>query len=80
MATEGDSQGQGVGLWQGAMVRELFKLAEKSQKQQQKPAGQGRLQQWYFFSVAAFWMYFRRVRWHAAAVCVSMMRLSYAHS
>lgn len=44
---------------QGAMVRELFKLAEESQKQQQKPSGQGRLQQWYFFSVAAFWMYFR---------------------
>ena len=42
------------------MVSELFKLAEKSQKQQQKPVGQGRLQQWYFFSVAAFWMYFRR--------------------
>jgi hypothetical protein len=41
------------------MVRELFVLAEASQKQQQKPSGQGRLQQWYFFSVAAFWMYFR---------------------
>lgn len=44
---------------QGAMVNELFKLAEKSQKEQTKPAGQGRLQQWYFFMVAAFWMYFR---------------------
>ena len=43
------------------MVRELFKLAEESQKQQQKPTGQGRLQQWYFFSVAACWMYFRWV-------------------
>ena len=44
---------------QGAMVRELFKLAEKSQREQTKPAGHGRLQQWYFFMVAAFWMYFR---------------------
>lgn len=48
-------------LWrvQGLMCRELFALAEKSQKQQPKPAGQGRFQQWYFFMVAAFWMYFR---------------------
>lgn len=41
------------------MVGELYKLAEKSQKQVQKPTGQGRLLQWYFFLVAAFWMYFR---------------------
>ncbi|EIE23739.1 phosphatidate cytidylyltransferase [Coccomyxa subellipsoidea C-169] len=47
---------------QGAMVRELFKLAEKSQREQTKPAGHGRLQQWYFFMVAAFWMYFRFIR------------------
>lgn len=57
--------GKGLNLsWsccvQGAMVRELFKLAERSQQQQTKPAGQGRLQQWYFFMVAAFWMYFRQ--------------------
>jgi hypothetical protein len=43
------------------MCRELFALAEKSQKQQVKPAGQGRFLQWYFFTVAAFWMYFRFV-------------------
>lgn len=41
------------------MVGELYRLAEKSQKQVQKPTGQGRLLQWYFFLVAAFWMYFR---------------------
>ena len=47
---------------QAAMVGELYRLAEKSQKQVQKPTGQGRLLQWYFFLVTAFWMYFRWVR------------------
>ena len=46
---------------QAAMVGELYRLAEKSQKQVQKPTGQGRLLQWYFFLVTAFWMYFRWV-------------------
>ena len=41
------------------MVGELFVLAEKSQKDSKKPSGQGRFLQWYFFLVAAFWMYFR---------------------
>jgi hypothetical protein len=50
------------------MVRELFKLAEKSQKEQTKPAGHGRLQQWYFFMVAAFWMYFRHDPMHSLLV------------
>ena len=44
---------------QAAMVGELFVLAEKSQKDSKKPSGQGRFLQWYFFLVAAFWMYFR---------------------
>ena len=43
------------------MVGELYRLAEKSQKRVQKPTGQGRLLQWYFFLVTAFWMYFRWV-------------------
>ena len=45
--------------FQAAMVGELYRLAEKSQKKVQKPTGQGRLLQWYFFLVTAFWMYFR---------------------
>ena len=44
---------------QASMVGELFVLAEKSQKDSKKPSGQGRFLQWYFFLVAAFWMYFR---------------------
>lgn len=48
---------------QAAMVGELYRLAEKSQKQVQKPTGQGRLLQWYFFLVTAFWMYFRWGCW-----------------
>ena len=44
---------------QAMMVGELFVLAEKSQKDSKKPSGQGRFLQWYFFLVAAFWMYFR---------------------
>jgi hypothetical protein len=41
------------------MVRELFALAEKAQKQQPKPPGHGKKQQWYFFIVSTFWVYFR---------------------
>lgn len=41
------------------MVRELFALAEKAQKQQTKPPGHGKKQQWYFFFVSTFWVYFR---------------------
>ena len=55
------------------MVRELFRLAQKAQQQYAAEAEQrqGRRgirkaklaysQQWYFFGVAAFWMYLRLV-------------------
>lgn len=44
---------------QTLMVRELFALAEKAQKQQTKPPGHGKKQQWYFFFVSTYWVYFR---------------------
>ena len=44
------------------MVRELFKLAEHAQRQQPKPPGTGRAAQWYFFGVAAFWVYLRFIQ------------------
>lgn len=60
-------------LLQVAMVRELFTLAQKATQQYAAEAEQrqGRRgirkakllysQQWYFFGVAAFWMYFRLI-------------------
>ena len=50
------------GLLQWLMVRELFKLAEHAQRQQPKPPGTGRAAQWYFFGVAAFWVYLRFIQ------------------
>ena len=47
---------------QWLMVRELFKLAEHAQRQQPKPPGTGRAAQWYFFGVAAFWVYLRFIQ------------------
>ena len=56
---------------QFAMVRELFRLAQKAQQEYAIEAEQrqgrrglrkaklGSSQQWYFFGVAAFWMYLR---------------------
>lgn len=56
---------------QFAMVRELFRLAQKAQQEYAIIAEQrhgrrgfrkaklGYSQQWYFFAVAAFWMYLR---------------------
>ena len=53
------------------MVRELFRLAQKAQQEYATEAEQrqgrrglrkaklGYTQQWYFFGVAAFWMYLR---------------------
>ena len=46
------------------MCRELFKVARagqlrQQQRQRRKPAIGVRFQQWYFFFVAAFWMYLR---------------------
>ena len=49
-----------AGQW--LMVRELFKLAEHAQRQQPKPPGTGRAAQWYFFGVAAFWVYLRFIQ------------------
>ena len=55
------------------MVRELFRLAQKAQQEYimeaEKRQGRrgyrkaklGYSQQWYFFAVAAFWMYLRYV-------------------
>ncbi len=60
-----------VGMMQFAMVRELFRLAQKAQQEYAIEAEQrqgrrglrkaklGSSQQWYFFGVAAFWMYLR---------------------
>ena len=42
------------------MVRELYALADKAQSNKEKYQGKRRkAPQWYFFWVAAFWMYFR---------------------
>ena len=61
---------------QFAMVRELFRLAQKAQQEYAIIAEQrhgrrglrkaklGYSQQWYFFAVAAFWMYFRYWQGH----------------
>jgi hypothetical protein len=58
-------------MMQFAMVRELFRLAQKAQQEYAIEAEQrqgrrglrkaklGSSQQWYFFGVAAFWMYLR---------------------
>jgi hypothetical protein len=40
------------------MVRELFALARVAQQERKLPGF--RAQQWFFFLVAAFWMYIRR--------------------
>lgn len=44
-------------LRQVMMVRELFALARVAQQERKLPGF--RAQQWYFFFVAAFWMYIR---------------------
>ena len=43
-------------MLQCLMVRELFRLADRAQRQQKKPEGSGNLMKWYFFCVAAFWV------------------------
>lgn len=50
------------------MVHELFKLADRSQRQQKKPEGSGNFQKWYFFCVAAFWLYVRCASWAYQAI------------
>ena len=45
-------------LTQCLMVRELFALARVAQQDRKIPGF--RAQQWYFFFVAAFWMYIRQ--------------------
>ncbi|CAK0783153.1 hypothetical protein CVIRNUC_006352 [Coccomyxa viridis] len=62
---------------QAMMVGELFVLAEKSQKDSKKPSGQGRFLQWYFFLVAAFWMYFRFIRNQLVVEITSSARLAH---
>lgn len=62
------------------MVRELFRLAQKAQQEYALEAEQrqgrrglrkaklGYSQQWYFFGVAAFWMYLRYTTCHRTVV------------
>ena len=52
-------------LVQCLMCNELFKLADRSQRQQKKPEGSGNFQKWYFFLVAAFWLYVRCASWQS---------------
>ena len=61
---------------QAMMVGELFVLAEKSQKDSKKPSGQGRFLQWYFFLVAAFWMYFRSLPSQSSSLTSCMCAIS----
>ena len=73
---------------QFAMVRELFRLAQKAQQEYAIEAEQrqgrrglrkaklGYSQQWYFFGVAAFWMYLRYTTCHCTVVCMML----YAHN
>ena len=42
------------------MCKELFKLARAAQPAE-RPVSGSKFLQWYFFGVAAFWMYFRLV-------------------
>ena len=65
---------------QAMMVGELFVLAEKSQKDSKKPSGQGRFLQWYFFLVAAFWMYFRSPPPQLSSSLTSCMCLTSYHA
>jgi len=59
------------------MVRELFKLAEHAQRQQPKPPGTGRAAQWYFFGVAAFWVYLRFIQNQLTVEVTSNARLAH---
>eukprot|EP00884_Botryococcus_braunii_P016262 jgi/Botrbrau1/3319/Bobra.0048s0015.1 len=61
---------------QTTMVRELFALAEKAQKQQPKPPGHGKKQQWYFFVVSTFWVYFRFIHKQLTVEITSTARLA----
>ncbi|KAK9839682.1 hypothetical protein WJX81_005827 [Elliptochloris bilobata] len=62
---------------QWLMVRELFKLAEHAQRQQPKPPGTGRAAQWYFFGVAAFWVYLRFIQNQLTVEVTSNARLAH---
>ena len=62
---------------QWLMVRELFKLAEHAQRQQPKPPGTGRAAQWYFFGVAAFWVYLRFIQVQLTVEVTSNARLAH---
>lgn len=74
---------------QFAMVRELFRLAQKAQQEYAIEAEQrqgrrglrkaklGSSQQWYFFGVAAFWMYLRFVKNQLVVEITSSAKLAH---
>ncbi|KAL4435606.1 hypothetical protein ABPG77_002569 [Micractinium sp. CCAP 211/92] len=59
---------------QAMMVKELFKLARHAQAERKLPGF--RAQQWYFFFVAAFWMYIRFIKNNLIVEITSSARLA----